>query len=76
LCWGERLGWLVEVKFEFGFAGAECFRLILQRGQARSDLGCIVVEGASFEGDQVAVDGGGGLLELVLDRGELFAFRG
>jgi hypothetical protein len=49
--------------------------LVLESVQAGADFGCVVVEDASFEGGQVTVDGGV-VLNLVLNGGELFGFRG
>ncbi|UQU66782.1 hypothetical protein COUCH_11160 [Couchioplanes caeruleus] len=74
--WRERLGWLFEVEFEFGFAGAQCLGLDLEGVQASADLGCVVVEGAFLEGGEVAVDSTGVVADLFLDGGELFTFRG
>jgi len=48
----------------------------LQGGQPVPDTGVLVIEGALLEGDQVAVDGGAGVLQLAGDRSEFVAQAG
>ncbi|MGN9913548.1 hypothetical protein ACTMTJ_39030 [Phytohabitans sp. LJ34] len=47
--------------------------MVFEAGEPVADLGVIVVEGAAFEGDQIAVGRCGGVLKFAFDGGELVA---
>jgi hypothetical protein len=73
---GEGLRRLVEFELQLGFGGAQLFGLGLEGGQAVTDVGVFVVEGALLERDQVPVDRGAGVLELAGEGGEFVALAG